>query len=168
MKIKLAVLVSISLGFFGFSNFAFTTQAIKSSKCTSAQHRAFDFWIGEWEVSARGKDRPHARSYITKNNNGCSIHERYETTSGYTGNSINFYDVSNKKWHQTWIDIQGSPLYLDGNFSKDAMTLSDKTNRITWTTDDKNEVNQTWKTTKDEGKTWQVIFDGIYRKLKTK
>ena len=146
----------------------FTTTSAKPKKtsaCSSDQHRAFDFWIGEWEVSARGKDTSHAKSYITKSNSGCSIHERYETTSGYTGNSINFYDAANNKWHQTWVDIQGSPLYLDGNFSKNSMVLSDKTNRISWTIDDKNEVNLVWETTKDKGKSWTVIFDGIYLKI---
>ncbi|MCF6194219.1 MAG: hypothetical protein L3J46_07795 [Kangiellaceae bacterium] len=168
MKTNLIILGIISLVLLSIHLTATATQAKKPSACSSDQHRAFDFWVGEWEVSARGKKQSHAKSYITKSNNGCSIHERYETTNGYTGNSINFYDTANKKWHQTWIDIQGSPLYLEGGFSNGAMILSDKTNRITWTINDGKEVNQVWETTKDNGKNWTVIFDGIYRTIKTK
>jgi len=168
MKIKLPILLLIASALINIANPLMAAQLKKPPACTSEKHRAFDFWLGEWEVSARGKKQAHAKSYITKSNNGCSVHERYQTTSGYTGNSINFYDASNKKWHQTWIDIQGSALYLDGNFVDGTMVLSDESNRITWTISDQKEVNQVWQTTQDQGKTWQVIFDGIYRKIKTK
>lgn len=130
--------------------------------CTSEQQRAFDFWIGEWEVTAKGKKKPHAKSSITRANNGCSIHERYSTQSGYTGNSLNFYDAVNKKWHQTWIDNQGAALYLDGQFINGKMILSDGKNKITWRRIGKT-VNQVWEVTGDNGKTWKTIFDGIYR-----
>ena len=168
MNTKVSIIISVALILIGSVNSSSAEPAQKPPTCASDEHRAFDFWLGEWEVRARGKEQPHANSYITKNNNGCSIHERYQTTSGYTGNSLNFYDAANKKWHQTWIDIQGSALYLDGYFANGAMVLSDKLNRITWTINSNKEVNQVWQTTKDQGKTWNVIFDGIYRRIKAK
>ncbi|MGB0496683.1 MAG: hypothetical protein ACPGJI_10020, partial [Kangiellaceae bacterium] len=131
--------------------------------CSSDQYRAFDFWLGEWEVTAKGKNKPHAKSSITKHNNGCSIHEHYVTSTGYTGNSLNFYDKANNKWHQTWIDNSGNPLYLDGQFKDGAMILLNTSNRITWTKNEAGMVNQVWETTADKGKTWKVIFDGSYK-----
>jgi len=168
MKTSLAVLFSVILLPISSSEIVNAGQLKKSPPCTSVQHRAFDFWIGEWEVRARGKKRSSARSSITKSNNGCSIHERYVTSSGYTGNSLNFYDAANKKWHQTWIDIQGKPLYLDGDFDNNKMVLSDKINRITWSVNGKDEVSQIWEVSKDNGKNWKTIFDGIYQKIKMK
>jgi len=138
--------------------------ADKPKPCNSIEHRAFDFWLGEWTVTTKDKNKPPAKSSITLSNDGCSIHERYETSGGFTGNSINFYDVKAKKWHQTWIDNQGSPLYLDGEFKDDSMVLSDGTNRITWTLLKDGRVNQRWDTTRDKGKTWKTIFDGFYNR----
>ena len=156
-------MVTIFLGM----TFSMTTNSepsLPSTPCSSEQHRAFDFWIGEWDVTAKGNKESHARSSITKHNNGCSIHEHYVTSTGSTGNSINFYDKTNSKWHQTWIDNSGTPLYLNGEFNNDAMVLSDSNNKITWTKNEAGEVNQVWETTSDSGKTWTVIFNGVYRK----
>jgi len=63
---------------------------------------AFDFWIGDWDVYANG--RLVARNIITKEMNGCIIHERYQTTNGaIRGESINYYDPIEKKWKQNWV-----------------------------------------------------------------
>ena len=159
IKIPLTIIVSAIF----YSSIALSTVAPKS--CSSKEHRAFDFWIGEWTVATKDKTKPPAKSSITLSNDGCSIHERYETPGGFSGNSINFYDAKNKKWHQTWIDNQGAPLYLDGEFKKGSMILSDGVNRITWTLLKDGRVNQRWDITKDKGKTWQTIFDGFYSKV---
>lgn len=138
------------------------TASTPPKPCQTTEHRAFDFWLGEWTVTTKDKTKPPAKSSITLSNNGCSIHERYQTPGGYTGNSINFYDAKTNKWHQTWIDNQGSPLYLDGEFKDGAMVLTDGVNRITWTLLKDGRVNQRWDTTQDKGKTWKTIFDGFY------
>jgi hypothetical protein len=36
-------------------------------------------------------------------------------------------------------------------------------NRITWTPHPDGSVRQLWEQSTDEGKTWQVAFDGLYR-----
>ena len=137
----------------------------KPKLCSSETHRAFDFWLGEWQVLSAKQKTPPSRSSITLSNDGCSIHERYVTASGFTGNSINFYDKQSKRWHQTWIDNQGGALYLNGGIENGVMILSDGVNRISWTLLSDRRVNQVWETTKDNGKTWQKIFDGFYSKI---
>jgi len=37
-------------------------------------------------------------------------------------------------------------------------------NRVTWTPLDGGKLRQRWDSTADGGKTWQVLFDGIYAK----
>ncbi len=134
----------------------------KNHPCESEKYRAFDFWLGEWLVTSPNQKTPPSHSSITRSNKGCSIHERYTTAGGYTGNSINFYDKKSNRWHQTWIDNQGAPLYLDGEFTNGSMVLSDGNNRISWRLLENKQVNQIWEVTTDNGKTWEKIFDGFY------
>jgi hypothetical protein len=136
-----------------------------SSKCNSAEHRAFDFWLGEWVVTTPNNPKMKARSSITLGYGGCAIHENYRTESGFAGKSINFYDAKKKQWHQTWIDNQGSPLFLNGNVADGKMVLANNANRISWSTLEDGRVRQLWEMTKDQGKTWAVIFDGYYSKF---
>jgi len=163
MKIKPTVIVASLLLATLFNQQSFAEKT-KQKPCSSIEYRTFDFWIGEWEVTSAKQKTPPSKSSITKSNDGCSIHERYSTATGYTGNSINFYDKKTKKWHQTWIDNQGQPLYLNGEYKNGSMVLSDQTNRITWRLLENKQVNQKWETTNDQGKTWLVVFDGVYRR----
>ena len=136
----------------------------KLHPCGSAEHRAFDLWIGDWEVTSPARAGWTAESSITLANNGCSIHENYRTQGGYTGRSINFYDPQKKKWHQTWTDNQGAPLYLEGGPVDGAMVLTDATSRVTWSTQPDGRVRQHWESTSDGGQTWTTAFDGYYRR----
>lgn len=90
-------------------------QAQKPAKpCTSAPYRHFDFWLGSWKVM--DKTGKHVGdSNIQSIMNGCAISEQWTSVSGYRGVSYNFYDKSKQQWHQTWIGVDGNPLYLDGN-----------------------------------------------------
>jgi len=156
--IKTITLLTIAV----FCNLAYSANQPKP--CSTEEYRAFDFWLGEWEVTSPNQKTPASESSITLSNDGCSIHERYTTAGGFTGNSINFYDAKTKKWHQTWIDNQGNPLYLNGEFKNGSMVLSDGINRITWTLLKDGRVNQVWDVTSDSGKTWKNIFNGFYTK----
>ena len=136
----------------------------KPVPCSSKQHRAFDFWIGEWDVTAPAREGWRARSSISLGNNSCSLHEDYSSPGGYAGRSINFYDAKKNTWHQTWIDNQGAPLYLEGEPTDQGMTLSDGTNRITWTLLPDGRVRQHWQVNQGEGANWSTAFDGYYQR----
>lgn len=166
MKTNMQNLILALLSILIFNPFAYGTNK-KPSPCANENHRAFDFWLGEWSVNSPNQKTHPSHSSITRSNDGCSIHERYTTAGGFTGNSINFYDKKNNKWHQTWIDNQGAPLYLDGNFINGSMVLSDGKNRISWSLLDNHQVNQVWEITEDGGKTWKKIFDGFYSRVKS-
>ena len=164
----------------GFAQDSAETQAAPSPPapqappCATEEHRAFDFWIGTWDVTPAGQDRPTATNRITKHYGDCVLREDYET-GGYTGGSINFYDARRKIWHQTWMGAGGQALYLEGGPNADgAMVLSDKGketgqpegqySRITWTPNADGSVRQHWELTKDNGTTWATVFDGLYVK----
>ena len=135
--------------------------------CSAPEHRQFDFWIGEWRVTL--PDGKHAGdNRIEKILDGCALHESWQGASGGRGFSYNAYDRDRKVWHQTWVDKQANLLLLEGGLKNGAMVLSGtqgKTlNRITWTPNKDGSVRQLWETSADQGKTWQIAFDGLYRR----
>jgi hypothetical protein len=139
--------------------------------CSAAEFRQFDFWLGEWDVTnAHAPDpaRPPARSHISRLLEGCAVLEEFDNPArGYSGKSLNFYSLTDHKWHQTWIDNQGGPLFLEGGLDGMSMVLQDDgkggaVNRITWTPLDAGRVRQHWEVSKDDGKTWSTSYDGLY------
>lgn len=135
--------------------------------CQAPEHRQFDFWLGDWDVTSPASPGGSSRNRITRINGGCTLREEYTTPLGYEGTSLNFYDATRRVWHQTWIDNQGGALYLEGRLQGRAMvmaTTSDPQNvqRITWTPLDDGRVRQHWEATTDGGKAWSTVFDGYY------
>lgn len=136
--------------------------------CNSAEHHAFDFWLGEWNVHAN--DKLAGTNSIQREIGGCVLHERYETGSGYSGESFNIYDAPRKVWHQTWVDTAGLLLTLEGGFRDGKMVLEGQTvgadgsitkHRISWTPNADGSVRQLWESTNTAG-VWTVAFDGKY------
>ncbi len=141
----------------------------QSPPCMSAAHRAFDFWVGEWNVhGANGKLA--GTNSIKREIGGCVLHERYDTGRGYSGESFTVYDPPRKVWHQTWVDTSGLLLLLEGGISDGKMVLQGQTvethgkvtrHRITWTPNADGSVRQLWESTVPSGE-WTVAFDGKY------
>jgi hypothetical protein len=140
--------------------------------CPESVHRQFDFWLGHWDVFAPdGKKAGENR--IESIAAGCALSESWTGRGGFTGNSLNIYDKTDRKWHQTWVDSSGGRLDLAGALEGNAMVLGstgpdpDKpggtlTQRITWTPNADGSVRQHWQTSVDGGKTWSTAFDGKY------
>jgi len=139
--------------------------------CHGAENGQFDFWVGDWNVYEWGKEdngEEPAHNVVTKFYEGCTVREEYTTPGGYSGTSLNFYDRFDGHWHQTWIDSSGTPLYLVGGLEDGKMVLSDDPqdarprSRITWAAQPDGSVRQTWELSRDQGATWEVVFDGRY------
>jgi len=134
--------------------------------CTAPEHHQFDFWVGEWTVTAGG--RTAGENTITSILNGCALREEWVGARGYSGTSINFYDRAGGRWHQTWIGSDGQPLFLAGGLDEEGrMVLASEERdgameRITWTPNGDGTVRQHWERTGDGGTTWTTVFDGTY------
>lgn len=152
-------------------------QTVKPLPCASADHRAFDFWIGTWDVTPAGKEESTAINRISAQHGGCVIREEYQTNGGYTGMSMSFYDTTRQRWHQTWMGADGTVLYVEGGLDENgAMVLSNANtpgyvkgspiNRVTWTPNKDGEnvmsVRQHWQSSSDDGQSWTTVFDGLY------
>ena len=139
--------------------------------CQSAEYRQFDFWLGEWEVFLpNGKKAGDSR--IEPIGAGCALLENWSGNGGFSGKSLNSYDSTDKRWHQSWVDSSGSRLELAGSFADRRMVLASApatagsapggVQRIAWSVNDDGSVRQLWESSADAGKTWTVQFDGKY------
>jgi len=138
--------------------------------CTAAEHRQFDFWLGTWDVTQ--KDKPAGVNRITADLKGCVLVEQWTSASGGRGTSLNFYDRTDRSWHQTWIDAQGGALLLKGGLRGPNMVLESESapdakgastvQRITWSPQADGGVRQHWESSSDGGKSWTTAFDGRY------
>jgi tetratricopeptide (TPR) repeat protein len=139
---------------------------------SSKDNRHFDFWLGEWNVFV-GTQKVGVNS-ITMALGGCAVHENYATGGNYAGQSINYYDPIDKKWHQHWVGSGGDVYnYLETKREEGLLQFESKfmgpqgnisLSRLTFTLNDDGTVKQLFEGSTDEGKTWAPAFDGLYKK----
>ena len=147
----------------------FASFAATAAPCDAPAHRAFDFWLGTWQVrTPDGKLVGVNR--IEREYGGCVLHERYVASPTYSGESLNIYDAPRRVWHQTWVDSTGTLLTLEGVLREGSMVLEGQTtgadaqatrHRITWTPNADSSVRQLWESTDAKG-AWSTAFDGLY------
>jgi hypothetical protein len=138
--------------------------------CAAKAMRQFDFWIGSWNVTEKGK--PAGTNRIDLILDGCALLENWAGAEGGGGKSLNFYDRADGLWHQTWIDRSGGALFLSGKFDNGMMQLIGERpatakqpatrHRITWTPLPGGKVRQLWESTPVSKEAWIVQFDGLY------
>jgi hypothetical protein len=104
-----------------------------SAACATPEHRAFDFWVGAWDVKVLTRKQPadpwvaakgtqHVESIL----GGCVISESF-TAEGpatpWAGKSYSMWQPALGTWRQTWVDDQGSYLVFTGGVEHGVMTL---------------------------------------------
>jgi hypothetical protein len=146
--------------------------ALAQAPCSSAAHRAFDFWVGDWDVfEFKDGSGPVAHARVELILDGCVLREIYEGTNGLTGQSFSSYDAARGVWHQSWVTNRGQILLLDGGLQQDRMVLTGAQPepggkgsliRGEWLRvgDD---VRETATISGDGGKTWRPLFDLLFR-----
>jgi hypothetical protein len=146
--------------------------AQQPSPCASALHRQFDFWIGEWEVSD-SLNRRLGTNRIERVLGGCVLYESWSGATGARGHSFNAFDPGDNKWHQTWVDNEGTVLMIAGGIINGEMVMdgerrladgSQTLERITWTPNADGTIRQLWQSSRDRGMRWTTVFNGLYRR----
>jgi hypothetical protein len=137
-----------------------------------AEARAFDFWVGDWDVTAGGG--PAGTSHVERMLGDCVLFENWTGASGFSGKSFNFFDAAKKRWQQTWVDSVGGVLEFhgearDGNlyFTGEGVPPGQTRpvqNRMTFFNLGPDEVRQLIEQSSDGGKTWTTSFDGNYKR----
>ncbi len=140
-----------------------------------AESSQFDFWIGDWNVFDP-QGNMVGENLIQKLARGSGLLENWTglpQPAGGSGKSLNAYNSNRKCWQQFWVGSGGGVIQLNGGLVGDRMVLSGETtlaggkagtNRITWTPNADGTVRQLWEQSADGGKTWQVAFDGLYKR----
>lgn len=144
--------------------------------CAEPIHHALDFWIGEWEVEDPSGNRV-GHNRIQRELRGCLLTESWTAATGAQGRSINFYDPAIGRWRQHWVDeggrtiayvgapeggamvLEGDLALRDGTVLRSRMTLSPETGPT---------VRQRIESSHDDGASWELWFEGIYRPVGTR
>lgn len=137
-----------------------------------SDYRRFDFWIGSWDVVNTRDGTPAGKSLIEKLYRGCAIRENW-SEPGYAGGSLNTFNATDQRWHQTWTDSKGTWREFVGGFTgarmvlvwkhperKDAATMVQE--RMTFTPNPDGTVRQYCDESRD-GVAWVERYDYTYR-----
>ena len=145
-------------------------------RCDAPEYRQLDFWVGDWDVTWKQTATVVGANDVTLEEDGCLVHEHWTGTQGGTGQSFNYYDRQDGKWHQLWVSSSGNVLALSGQVHDGAMAYTGEAagpdgkrtlHRLTFTPNPDGSVRQHWQVSSDNGATWTDSFDGTYRRKKT-
>jgi hypothetical protein len=145
--------------------------------CADADHSAFNFWVGDWDVSPTGTDTVVAHSTISSTAGGCAIQEDYHQTIGpggvataYHGISFSTFDARRGGvWRQFYMDSGGSVTVFEGGVRDGAMVLEapargGAVQRMTVSPEPDGSVRQHGESSTDGGATWTPGYDFTYRR----
>jgi hypothetical protein len=158
-------------------------QSIESTPAMEA--RAFDFWIGDWNIQQKilQKDGTwlelKARTSVSKTLNGSALIEHWEGQVQFfwegmqkpelmKGLSVRAYDPQTRKWYIHWMDTRrpffGTPYSggFDqgrGEFFRTWQTPEgERMGRITFSNISSNSVDWELAISKDDGKSWSTLW----------
>jgi hypothetical protein len=161
-----------------FMAFATSGIAQDSCACCTRDHRAFDFWVGQWEVVDSLNTRL-GKNTVSIQQNGCVIQELWTSSrGGFSGTSYSYFDRQDSTWNQVWVDNQGGVLNLKGGKKADGSiamksALADGgsglvANAVKWERLPSGNVLQTWSVVDEHGQELKIVFRGIYQKVNEK
>ena len=133
--------------------------------------RAFDFWVGDWEVHV-GNGTFAGRNTIESSQRGCVLIGNWTSATGGTGMSINYLNEVAGEWVQVWNSVGGNQIDIRGGLTDDGMLLegtihyvaTDQTApfRGRWTPLEDGRVRQYFEQGSDDGTEWSPWFEGFY------
>lgn len=142
-----------------------------SSCAANPQHRALDFWLGDWSINVPNESTT-ATSKVTLELDRCVVVERWDGGDGHNGENLFGYSADDASWHGFFADSQGRVhVFLHGEatpgsaiFTGPSRNADGKTelNRITIRRVSENQVEQLWQKSADGGKSWHTVFQGEY------
>jgi hypothetical protein len=142
--------------------------------CPAAEYDQFNFMIGEWVAGPSNGTSRDDRSRWDALANGCAILENWTAKGGNKGYSFNYYDLSDKKWHQNWIGANGDAVHFIGDWNGKMMAfraedvsspqMQNVVLTMTFEPLPDGSVRQTGKTSSDGGKTFQFSYQLIYQR----
>jgi len=139
---------------------------------TRPESRAFDFWVGEWDVTTPS-GQPAGSSHVDLLLKGCTLFENWTSGSGSEGKSLSSYNAEVGHWQQFWTDQTGRVTeYRESQWIGDTLRFTAHTNTpqgpltlvMSFVKVDANTVRQWGAATPDGGKTWVTPWDLYYHR----
>lgn len=175
-RILLSFFISwfLSIGFLS-SPAAIANEIEFSENCATSEHRAFDFWIGEWNAFLTDTEEFIGYARIDLEDRGCVLFEYWELANGSrTGRSLNIYDNVTGQWEQFWADSAGDRTHYVGDVFGDGIRMTAKgdvtpgrpepfNNRITFTPNADGSVRQVGDISTDGGE-WTQQYDITFKR----
>ena len=140
--------------------------------------RAFDFWLGQWELTwSTPKGEQTGSNRIESILNGKVVEESF-TSHGdkpLVGKSHSVFDPKRNLWRQTWVDNAGSFLTFAGKMEGSEMVLYG-TDPLIQTGEDKlltrmifkdieaDTFTWLWQASSDEGQSWETRWKIHYQR----
>ena len=144
--------------------------------CEAKEYRAFDFWIGDWEVNSKFTGLKIGDNLIERIPGKTIIQENWTGFLTNSSTSFHHYDPSLKKWRQKWIDNTGNSIEFIGTVENDTARFTGASihpssqiktdHRMMIAKVSEDEINQLWEQSVNEGP-WNVIFNGQYLRKKS-
>ena len=132
--------------------------------------RQFDFWLGTWLVHERSGELVGVNT-ITSEAGGAAVLERWRSSRGNEGTSLNYYDPITRRWKQVWAGL-GILLTMEGGPKATGMVLegplqylSDQREtwlRGTWSVLGDGRLRHLFEESADGNEPWEEWFDGYY------
>lgn len=174
--VKRAAAAAAMIGFSLLAPAQAQTPSVPTDACVSAEHRAFDFWAGEWDAYRTGTDTLAGRSTIALEDHGCVLTEHWRSAGvPYSGRSLNMFDARDGRWHQVWMDSTGDITRFSGGLNAQGeMVLVAEADvgpgaeqphwrRMTFTRNPDGSVRQHGEASPD-GSAWTTSYDFTYRR----
>jgi hypothetical protein len=141
-----------------------------------ANHR-LDFWLGDWIVHAEGS--LDGTSHIVSILGGCAVQEEWTDITGYQGRSWFYVDPLTGRMKQVRLTshaeqtggtqekvelpgVDPRSVRFQGILVADSGTRMIE--RTTLTVERDETVRQVTEISKDDGRTWAVTYDAVYRR----
>ena len=142
--------------------------------CDTADHRAFDFWAGRWDVYRSDSGGLVAHSLVELMYDGCAIRENWMPHGRAGGGSLSAWDPAARVWRQTWVDSANGHASFEGGMAGPSMVLAGRWRglngpgtqvpaRMTYTPLQDGSVSQRVEVSNDDGRSWSLAAEFLYR-----
>lgn len=142
--------------------------------CRDTAHRAFDFWVGAWQVSDTRSGQAVAESDIALLAGGCTVQESFRQSVGPGGRPSNYRGHSlsalgaDGVWRQFYVDTSGASTSWEGAAEAGSLVFTTRgpqaLQRMTYRALADGAVRQIGEVSRDNGATWQPGYDFTYRR----
>ena len=175
MKRKLSLLLAL-LTLSNFCVFGQSKQGVKPKIDDTKLISAFDFCVGDWEVSWMAPDSTKVvgSNKVIKILDGKVIQENFvDPSRNFKGTSISVFNPRTKEWSQAWVDNNGGFYDFVGEIDGDMKIFKTKEKdargalyRMVFNDIKKDSFIWRWQGIRDGWDEWKTVWEIKYKRTK--